>query len=386
MNRHRRVLLLSPLCLAAACSRNHDQDSGAAPLSPGRLLSEDTTGYPKVTEPRRFRYPADHGPHPRYKHEWWYLTGQVLTESGRRFGFQFTVFREAISPEPPDSPSKWATSQLYLAHAAVTDVAGRRYSSDERSARGGALGLAGASASPFRVWLEGWKLSGTADPDGGMKVHLAVASRHFGYNLAIRNTRPPVAQGDHGMSLKGPRGNASYYYSYTDLAARGTVRVNGKSFEAAGRAWFDHEWSSSALQPDQTGWDWFSLQLSGGGALMVFRLRDESGPDHDFYSGTFIDASGTKTVLSSQQIGLKALGYWTSRRTKVRYPVQWRVSVPSLDLVLDTVPWLDDQELVHSFRYWEGAVRVTGQRGGHALTGQGYVELTGYGQDDRTSD
>lgn len=375
MNRRRRALLLSPfLYLAAACSRERDE---RVRLSPGETLSSDTTGYPKVTEPREFHWPVDHGPHPRYKHEWWYLTGQLLTADQRRFGFQFTVFREAVSPRPPSSPSKWATSQLYLAHAAVSDVRGGRYLSDERSARG-ALGLAGADADPFRVWLEGWRFDSRADTSGGIGGRVDVDSDGFGYRLNIRNTRPPLLQGDHGMSLKGPQGNASYYYSYVALDARGSVMVDGKWFDAAGRAWFDHEWSSSALQRSQSGWDWFSLQLAGGAALMVFRLRDKAGPDRDFYSGTFVDGSGNKTVLSTGQITMQPLDYWTSGRTGVRYPVKWRVSVPDLGLVLDTVPWLDDQEFVHSFRYWEGAVRVRGRLGRRPLKGQGYVELTGY--------
>lgn len=377
MNRRRRVLLLSPLvplCFDAGCSREADTEPR---LSPGGKLSGDTTGYPKVTAPRAFRYPADHGPHPRYKHEWWYLTGQVATREKRRFGFQFTVFREAISPEPPDSPSKWATSQLYLAHAAVTDVQGGQYLSDERAARG-ALELAGAAAAPFRVWLEDWELAGRADEEGGMGGRVTVNSERFAYELEIHNNRPPLAQGDRGMSLKGPDGNASYYYSYTQMDVRGTVRVRGKPFAAEGTAWFDHEWSSSALKPSQSGWDWFSLQLSNGAALMAFRLRDKSDPDRDFHSGTFVDESGTKTVLSSEQVTMQALDYWTSDRTGARYPVKWRVSVPDLKLALTTEPLLDGQEFVHSFRYWEGAVRVTGRHGQSQVDGQGYVELTGY--------
>lgn len=369
------MLLLSPFaCLVPACSRGPED---APRLSPGEKLSSETTGYPKVTQPRAFRWPADHGCHPGYKHEWWYLTGQLLTVDQRRFGFQFTVFREAIAPVPPHSPSKWATSQLYLAHVALTDVYAGRYLSDERSARG-ALGLAGARADPFRVWLEDWQLNGRADGAGAMIGRVHVSSRRFGYDLEIRNTRPPLPQGDHGMSLKGPQGNASYYYSYTGLDARGSVRVDGKPYDAAGSAWFDHEWSSSALESSQAGWDWFSLQLADGAALMVFRLRDKSGPHKDFYSGTFVDGAGDKTVLSSGQIEIQARDYWTSSRTGVRYPVKWRISVPDLDLVLDTEPWLDDQEFVHGFRYWEGAVRVDGRHKRSRVRGEGYVELTGY--------
>lgn len=374
MNRRRRLLLVSPLVWLAGCSRQPDDTSR---LSPGETLSADTTGYPKVAEPRSFRWPDDHGPHPHYKHEWWYVTGQLVAEGGRRFGFQFTVFREAISPEPPDSPSKWATNQLYLAHVAVTDVQGGHYLSDERTARG-ALGLAGADAQPFRVWLEDWQLDGRADSAGGMTAHLTVDGDGFGYVLNIRNTRPPLLQGDRGMSLKGPQGNASYYYSFTHLDARGTVTVGGEPLAVTGDAWFDHEWSSSALQRSQSGWDWFSLQLAGGAALMAFRLRDASEPDRDFYSGTFVDASGNKTVLSTGQVDMQALDYWTSDRTGVRYPVKWRLSVPALGLVLETDPWLENQELVHSFRYWEGAVRVRGRLGEKPVAGQGYVELTGY--------
>lgn len=359
--------------LPAACSPERDDESR---MSPGGRLSSDTSGYPKVTEPRALAFPADHGAHPRYKHEWWYITGQAATEDDRRFGFQLTIFREAISPEPVDRPSRWATSQLYLAHAAVTDIESGRYLSDERFARG-ALGLAGASAAPFHVWLENWEMHGRAD-GGNLEARIAADSEEFGFDLAIRSERPPVAHGDRGLSAKGSEGNASYYYSYPRLATRGAIRVDGESFAVTGSSWFDHEWSSSALADNQAGWDWFSLQLAGGEALMLFRLRDKSDAGRDFYSGTFVDAAGAATTLASEQITMEALDHWTSEATGVRYPVRWRLAIPELDLELATEPRLENQEFVHSFRYWEGAVGVSGRRDGRAISGQGYVELTGY--------
>ncbi|MBS1270701.1 MAG: hypothetical protein MAG794_01667 [Gammaproteobacteria bacterium] len=377
MNRDYRVsrsCLLLLACTAGACSPAEDT---APLLSVDERLSGGTAGYPKVTEVRPLQYPDDHGPHQKYKHEWWYVTGQVKTRTQRRFGFQLTIFREAISNRPANSSSRWAANQLYLAHASVTDIETGQYLSGERFARG-ALGLAGASAQPFRVWLEDWRLEGRVDGDGSLEGHTVAATGRFGFELAIRNARPPVAHGDRGMSTKGPAGNASYYYSYTRLDARGTVRVDGEPFDVTGSAWFDHEWSSSTLTAGQSGWDWFSLQLSSGADLMVFRLRNESNPTRDFYSGTFVDAFGNTTNLASEQISMEPLDHWTSNRTGVRYPRRWRVSVPRLNLMLVTEPRLNDQEFVHSFRYWEGAVRVAGRHDGVRVGGQGYVELTGY--------
>lgn len=380
MNRHRTLPLATLGALAwlavltAACSAEEAPESR---LSAGGRLSGDTAGYPKVTEPRPFRFPDDHGAHPRFKHEWWYVTGQVATDQGRRFGFQLTIFREAIAREPVDSPSRWATSQLYLAHAAVTDIEAGEYLSDERFARG-ALGLAGAETSPLRVWLEDWSLTGRAG-ERDLEGRLAARGERFGFDLTIRSTRPPVAHGDRGMSAKGSAGNASYYYSYTHLATGGTIRVDGETFDVTGSSWLDHEWSSSALAPDQSGWDWFSLQLSGDRALMLFRLRHAVDPDQDFQSGTYIDASGATTTLSSGQIDMAPLGHWTSERSGVRYPVRWRLGVPDLDLELTVEPRLENQEFAHGFRYWEGAVAVNGRLAGEAVDGQGYVELTGYG-------
>lgn len=367
-----RCLLVLAL-LPAGCSPERDEESR---MSPGGRLSSDTSGYPRVTEPRALVFPDDHGAHPRYKHEWWYITGQAEAGDGRRFGFQLTIFREAISPEPVHRPSRWATSQLYLAHAAVTDVEGGRYLSDERFARG-ALGLAGATAAPFHVWLEDWDMQGRAQ-GGSLAARIAAGSERFGFDLAIGSEGPPVAHGDRGLSIKGSEGNASYYYSYPRLATRGAIRVDGESFEVSGSSWFDHEWSSSALEADQAGWDWFSLQLAGGDALMVFRLRHRTDPARDFYSGTFVDAAGEAVTLGSEQIDMEPLDHWTSEATGVRYPVRWRLAVPELNLELTTEPRLDNQEFAHSFRYWEGAVGVSGRRDGREISGQGYVELTGY--------
>lgn len=369
------VAALLPACLSTGCTP--PEDTGDR-LSVSGRLSGDTTGYARVTTPRALRFPDDHGPHDAYKHEWWYVTGRLRTEEGRRFGFQFTLFREAVSPRRVESPSHWATRQVYLAHAAVTDVAGERYFSDERFARG-ALGLAGAHAEPFRVWLEDWKLSGQAGADGELSAMLAVRGERFGFDLELRSTQPPVSHGQRGMSVKGAAGNASYYYSYTRLDAGGLVRADDRTFQTAGEAWLDHEWSSSALKPDQAGWDWFSLQLSDGAELMVFRLRNRNDPQRDFYSGTFVSPAGDTVRLRDGSIRIRSLGHWTSERTRTRYPVRWRLAVPGLALTLTTSPWLDEQEFAQSFRYWEGAVEVDGERNGMPVSGGGYVELAGYG-------
>jgi predicted secreted hydrolase len=343
----------------------------------------NTDGFRKALAPVAFVFPHDHGAHHEFKTEWWYFTGNLSTADERRFGYQLTLFRVAVTPKPPDSASAWATNQTYMAHFAVTDVDGEAFYDDERFARG-ALGLAGVDAMPFRAWLEDWHV--TEDPntaargcDGCLNLRIAAGNDEAAIELLLNSNKPAVRHGDNGLSQKSATpGNASYYYSLTRLATEGTVKVGGQTHAVTGHSWFDHEWSTSALEDDQAGWDWFSLQLSGQVDLMLFRLRARDPAVADFVSGSYVGPDGRVSRLHPGDFAIEVLDSWTSPATGVTYPAQWRISIPQRGLVLDVTPRVQRQELNAAFRYWEGAVGATGRQRDHRISGEGYVELTGY--------
>ena len=336
----------------------------------------DISGFARADGPRRLAFPADFGPHPDFQTEWWYFTGNLEAKGGQHFGYQLTFFRRALLP-PTDQqprPSDWASSQVYMAHFALTDVSAARYQAFERLQRG-AAGLASAQAAPFQVWLEDWSVVETA-PN---VYHLHAAQDNLQLDLTLTDSKGPILQGDQGYSQKGPQpGQASYYYSLTHLVSDGTVQVGQESTIVHGLSWMDHEFSTSALAKDQVGWDWFSIQLSDGSELMVFQIRKADGSLDPFSSGTWIAQNGEIRHLSLSDFDIQALGTWKSPHSGATYPARWSVKVPQLGLDLQIEPWLADQELNVSYSYWEGAVRVQGQRLGQPVSGNGYVELTGY--------
>jgi predicted secreted hydrolase len=379
------ALGLAAALLGRHADLSHDA-GGPSPLAPGggRLELGPAAGggaFARALEPRAFRLPEDHGPHFEYQTEWWYYTGNLAAADGSRYGFQLTFFRRGLTPGPPPDGPGLATNQVYFAHFAITDVAGGRHLAAERFARG-AGGLAGAKAEPFSIWLEGWRADG-ASSAGGSRPRLRAGDAQTGLflDLALDARKPLVAHGDRGLSPKsGEPGNASYYVGYTRLAARGTLGVGERRVGVAGDAWFDHEWSTSALGAGAVGWDWFSLQLDDGRELMFFQIRREDGDAFDASSGTLVLADGRTRRLARSDVTVAVLDRWTSPATGGTYPSRWRLGIPGerLDLVVE--PRLADQEMRTSFVYWEGAVAVAGTADGRPVTGQGYVELTGYGR------
>jgi len=344
------------------------------------LGSGDLTGFARALAPRPFSFPADLGPHPEFRTEWWYYTGNLETATGRHFGFQLTFFRTALAPPEAaaERGSAWSARQLYLAHFALTDTAGRRFHAWSRLSRE-ALGLAGARANPFRVWLEDW--SAESEAAGGLPVWLRAAEGDVAIDLVLASDKPVALQGDRGLSQKGPEpGNASYYYSQSRMSARGTVRAGGESLPVSGLAWMDREWSTSALGPDPVGWDWLALQLDDGRDVMVYRLRRRDGTADAHSAGTLIAANGATRPLAPGDLTLDALAHWTSPRSRVRYPSRWRLAIPDAALSLEITPRLADQELIVGTRYWEGAVLVEGTAAGRPIAGRGHVELVGYGE------
>lgn len=378
------VLLVATLGAAAYWLR-----PAARPLEASLALAEamggDTTGYRRADTPRPLVFPDDYGPHPGYKTEWWYYTGNLGTDAGRHFGFEFTIFRFALAP--PDAAaaeraSDWATDQLFMAHFALTDVEADGFYAFERFSRG-ALGLAGAQAAPYRVWLEDWAMEGGAgDP---FPMRLRASEDGVAIDLTLAAGKPLVLQGEQGLDQKGPEpGNASYYYSFTRLPTTGTITVGDEAYAVQGLSWKDHEWSTSALGSEQVGWDWFALQLSDGRDIMFYQLRRRDGTASPFTNGVLVAADGATKPLALGDVTLDVRDTWASPRSDAVYPAGWRFRIPSEDLDLQIVPHMADQEMNVSVRYWEGAVRIDGTAGGEAVTGNGYVEMTGYGegQDD----
>lgn len=363
------LMFLFTIAIAAAAPRTEQNDLG-------RVLGGAPGGYAQVLAPRAFVFPEDHGAHPRHKQEWWYYTGNLTGDDGRRFGFQLTFFRFALHPEPPQRASRWATNQVYMAHFALTDIAGRKFHRAERFARA-ALDLAGAQGEPYRVWLEDWHAQGTGKDIWPTRLH--AATDDFALDLTLAPRKPLVLQGDRGLSRKGeaPEQN-SYYYSYTRLAARGSVRVGAKTYRVEGESWMDREWSTAALGENQAGWDWFSLQLDDGRELMLYRLRRKDGSIDPASSGTLIGRDGSYSHLRRNEFELTPLAMWRSAETAIQYPLRWRISVPRAGLSLQIAPALDAQEMNLSVRYWEGAVTARGTAGGAPVSGTGYLELAGY--------
>ncbi|CUS03511.2 putative exported protein [Candidatus Promineifilum breve] len=331
-------------------------------------------GFARATEPDAIAFPRDLGPHDDYQTEWWYYTGNLQTPDGRPFGFQFTIFRRALSPEEEDSSSSWRTEQVYLAHFTISDIAGEQFYPAERFSRG-AVGLAGATAAPYRVWLEDWTIEEIAPG----QVRLRARTDAAALDLTLTETLPPVRHGDGGLSVKGPEvGNASYYYSIIRQQAAGSVTVGGETFAVNGLAWKDHEWSTSALSAGAVGWDWLSLQLDNGGALMLFEIRRADGTREATSAGSYIAPDGTVTPLAAGDWTLEVTDTWTSPTSGGEYPAGWRISVPSIGLEMEGRPLLADQELNLSTVYWEGAVEFSGTMAGAPIAAEGYIELTGY--------
>ncbi|HUF37255.1 MAG TPA: lipocalin-like domain-containing protein [Anaerolineales bacterium] len=373
IDRFTRLAVILAILAVAAAGCSPETGATRTPTATSGPLSD---AYSRVLGPQSLRFPEDDGPHEEYLTEWWYYTGNLDTADGRHFGFQLTFFRRAAVPQEylQDRDSAWAAGQIYLAHFALTDVAGGQFHAAERFSRG-AAGLAGAQADPYRVWLENWSVE--AGPGGGYLLKASDGGRAI--ELVLKDARGRTLHGDGGYSRKGPDpGNASTYISQARLEAAGTVMVDGVRHEVSGLAWMDHEYGTSALGPEEIGWDWFSMQLDDGSELMLFQLRRAGGGISLYSSGTLVEPDGTTVHLGVNDFTITVDDRWTSPHSGAEYPAAWTVEVPSAGIVIEIEPYLNDQELQVSFVYWEGAVRVEGSRDGLALSGSGYVELTGY--------
>jgi predicted secreted hydrolase len=379
---------LHPIFLSVACavlwsacycqaSLAVDEKPVGAELSVEEVLGvEEEQPFERAIQPRKFVFPDDHGPHPHFKTEWWYYTGNLFSKSDRRFGYQLTFFRSALTPEAHQRNSNWATNQIYMAHFALTDVDAERFYHFERFSRD-SLGLAGAQANPFKVWLENW--SAEARQGEPLPMRLSANEDNVAIELNLESAKPIVFQGENGLSQKSAMpGNASYYYSMTRMPTSGKINIAGESFQVSGTSWLDREWSTSALGEGQVGWDWFSLQFDDGRELMYYQLRLKDGTADPLSSGVLVDVNGSTKRLRPSDIDIKVLSHWQSSKSKAKYPARWRLDLVNEGISLEISTVLAEQELITTVRYWEGAVSVQGKDKASKLSGYGYVELTGY--------
>jgi predicted secreted hydrolase len=347
-------------------------------LVEGQLISQQAapTGFARAEGVIPLTFPETFGPHPDFQTEWWYYTGNLDTPNGRHFGYQLTFFRRAVLPagQRSERTSTWATDQIYFAHFTITDVEDEQFYHFERFSRG-AASLAGAQAMPYQVWLEEWEVKeikpGTYE--------LSASQEDISLTLTLEDHKGPVMQGEQGYSQKSAEpGSASYYYSQTRLHTSGTIQIGEQSYFVEGLSWKDHEFSTSALSPEQVGWDWFSVQLDNQTEIMLGQIRREDGSIDPYASGTIINPDSTSTRLFIEDFTITALDTWKSPHSEAVYPAKWRIEIPGEKLSLTLTPYIDDQELLTSVIYWEGAVSIVGEINGETVTGEGYVELTGY--------
>lgn len=359
-------MTLAAVVLFVGCAEEPSVSTSPG-LRVGSVLgaSQQDAAFAKATRPRSFQFPRDHGAHPEYRSEWWYLTAGVRTEAGREFGVQFTIFRQALYvSDAPDDP--WRNGQMYLAHVALTDVADDAHYEAERFARGHPQ-LAGVSDDPLGIAVEGWELK-----LGDERWTLEASTDAFTINLQLHPQKPVVYQGDRGLSAKGP-GQASYYYSVPRLAARGQLEVGGERYSVSGLGWLDREWSTSVLGGEQVGWDWFALMMADGRDVMVFRLRRRDQSRDPYDHGVMVAADGTARQLAMADFRLQPLEFWRDERG-VRWPIRWRLTVDDCEWIVSAA--IEDQRMDTVLTYWEGLVHVSDTEG--RRVGQGYMELTGY--------
>jgi predicted secreted hydrolase len=330
-------------------------------------LSRDASGFAAVTPGRVLSFPADHGPHPDFRIEWWYVTANLTDAAGRAHGMQWTLFRQAIAPG--GEKDGWASQQIWMGHAAVTRADTHRFS--ESFARGG-IGQAGVETNPLRAWIDAWEMRAL---DGWSEstvapLTLAASGRDFSYALRLEADRPLVLEGDAGYSPKSERGDqASYYYSQPYFKAAGSITIDGRPVQVSGQAWMDREWSSQPLAPGQAGWDWFSLHLKSGDKLMLYRLRQADG--QNFLSGNWIGPDGHSVQVTAADIETTPTA--TTRIGNRNLPTAWRIALPARGLKIETTALNANSWMGTSFSYWEGPISFTGSH-----DGVGYLELTGY--------
>lgn len=357
MNRAGWMALAALLAtLTAGCTEEDDRESSMG------ALTDPPAGFRQAAPGMTVNLPEDMGAHPAYRLEWWYLTANLKSADGERFGVQWTLFRNGIQPGPfRNVEPGWRRNEIWLAHAALSRPDQHHFA--DRAARGGTE-LAGVTAKPFKAWIDHWQLN-SIDAD---TWEIRVDGEDFRYRLLIQPQQPAVMNGERGFSAKSAGGGGSMYFSYPLLITGGELEIAGEKFSVSGQGWFDREWSSQYLKPDQTGWDWMALHLDDGRHLMLFRVRGSE----DYYSATLVSKSGTTRTLSGSEFTLTPVDSRNSRFGRV--PTTWELDVPSAEIHVQIESWPGDYWNPGALRYWEGPVEVSGSH-----SGEGYLEMTGYG-------
>ncbi|EPE94620.1 lipocalin-like domain-containing protein [Rhizobium grahamii] len=353
-----RALIAAALAVVLSCP-------SAVVLAQGFAgLGSSAEGFDSPKRGVVLSFPADHGPHPTFRIEWWYVTANLAGDDGKSYGAQWTMFRSAMAPGEMQG---FADPQIWIGHAAITSA--QHHYVAERRARGG-IGQADVVRVPFEAWIDDWDMA-SEDPaahDPLDRIRIRANGKDFRYELHLEAKGPLVLQGDRGYSVKSAAGQASFYYSQPFYEASGLIDIAGKTVRVHGNAWLDREWSSQPLAADQSGWDWFSLHLATGEKFMAFRLRGDKG---GFLSANWIAANGNSTPLSSDAVSIEAIATATVAARTV--PVAWRIRVPERSFDVTTRALNDQAWMATSTPYWEGPIFVQG-----STSGKGYLEMTGY--------
>ena len=326
-------------------------------------LGTTADGFAIPERGRALTFPQDHGAHPDYRIEWWYLTATLTDADGQDYGVQWTLFRSALAPRDPEG---WDNPQVWMGHAGLTTAT--RHFSAERFGRGG-VGQAGVRIYPFEAWIDDWHMTSRARDGADAFDHLDVHARgaDFAFTLEFTAEGPLVLQGDQGYSVKSAEGQASHYYSQPFYTVSGTLDLPDGPVDVTGQGWLDREWSSQPLAEDQEGWDWVSLSFDDGHRMMGFQLRGTQ----IFTAGTWIEPGGTPTPLPDGALQFTPLQHTPINGRDV--PTHWQIDWPEGGLSITTEPLNPQAWMELSVSYWEGPLRFIGSH-----EGRGYLEMTGY--------
>ncbi|MFS1900773.1 lipocalin-like domain-containing protein [Vibrio lentus] len=381
MNRAMRAFVLTlGILLLLGCEESGHHSKQQTAQNMGSILGtgtqadnetqKETEQFTSVVKGVEITFPADHQAHLNFRHEWWYLTANLIDEEGNALGVQWTQFRFAAAPQDSGNGTKettWQSQQVYMAHSAVTTK--DKHYADEKWSRDQAE-LAGVDSSPFSVYLDDWQWNSSSDDL--FPATLNANSDQFGYSLKLTNNAPYQKQGELGYSTKSGDGKvASYYYSQPFIDVSGEVTIDGITHQVSGKGWIDREWSSQFLLDSQQGWDWFALRLSDETSLVVFQLRNSTSGKASYSHAKLMNQDGSGITISQQDISLTAI-----KQTEIDggdYPTEWQVSIPTQQIELTVSALNPEAKMPLSVPYWEGPIVIEGTH-----SGTGYMELTGY--------
>ncbi len=333
----------------------------------GNWLGQSEQSYTPVVKGKALAFPHDHGPHNDFRHEWWYLTANLIDENGKALGIQWTQFRVAVDPQEKPSNGNWHSQQMYMAHSAVTTDT--LHYADEKWSRAHPE-LAGVESDPLRVFIDDWQWRSSTQEL--FPATLIAKSKEFSYSLTLTSSAPYQKQGEQGYSVKSAdKSVASYYYSQPFIQVSGEVTIDGHRRNVTGQGWIDREWSSQFLLDSQQGWDWFALRLNKETSLVVFQLRDSSTGEASYAHAKLMHEDGSGQAFSIDDITLKVI-----QQTAIEgrpYPTTWRIQIPSQQIDVSVSALNPMAKMPLTVPYWEGPVSLSGSH-----SGTGYMELTGY--------